>query len=164
MIEIYMSPGETVPLSNFVEEGLISIIRQKPKYYIVIERKKCACNTIHDIAIYENSIFVKNKNQYVIGSSCYQICTNDKVEFVTGVLWLIKSHFYTFFTHVGKYFSERTQTMETTLERKLTPFFFNCTILDCKCLKYTLKDVPVFCLKHIVLCYEKKGPTINSVI
>lgn len=164
MIEIYISPGEIVPLSSFVEEGLINITRLKPKFCIAIERKKCACNTIDDIAIYKDSIFIRNKNQYVVGSSCYQICSNDVNEFMTSVLWLIKSHFYTFFTHVCKYFSKRTQSMETTLERKMTPFFFDCTTLDCNCLKFTLKDVPVFCLKHIVLCQNKKGPTINSVI
>ena len=164
MIKIFISPGETVPLSSYVEEGLIEIIHQKPKHCITIERKECACSTMDDIAIYKDSIFIKNKNQYIVGSSCYQICFKDVNEFTTSVLWLTKPRFYTFFTHVVKYFSKRTQTMETTLERKLTPFFFDCTVLKCQCFKYTLKDVPVFCLNHIVLSNEKKGPTISSVV
>lgn len=164
MIKLYIPDGESVPFQSYIEEGMVSVITQEPDFYTTIERKNCACNTINDIAVYNNSIFIKSKDQYIVGSSCYRVKFETKDEFEICVLWLIKSHFQTFSSNIGKFFCNRTEKWETTLERKVTTFFFNCRPLPCQCFQYTLDEIPVYCLKHIVVSGENKGPTIGSVI
>lgn len=164
MVQLFIPNGEKIPFQTYVEEGIINVVYEKPNIYTTIEKKPCACNTVNDIAVYNSSIFVKCKDQYIAGASHYRILWENDMEFETCILWLLKSRFNTFSNSIGKYFSQRTQRMETTLERKVSPFFFDSTLLKCGCLEFALTSTPVYCLEHIVLSGKKKGPTINSVI
>lgn len=164
MIKIFIPSGEDAPFLTYIQEGLIKVVRREPDIYETIERSPCACNTLNDIAVYDDSIFTRRRDQYVVGSSCYRIVWSTESEFMTSVLWLVKSHFYTFSSKIVKFEEKATEEMKNTLERRLTPFLFAFETLPCCCLKYTLKNTPVYCLKHIVLSGKKKGPTINSVI
>lgn len=164
MIKLFVPHGENIPFPLYIQEGLVKVVNQKPNIYTTIEKNICACNTVNDIAVYETSIFVKSIDQYVNGSSCYRVAAHTETEFLTCVLWLVKSRFYTFHVSKVEYLRERTGKPQKTLVRKLTPFFFHSEILPCECLKFTMFKTPVYCLKNVVLAGKKKGPTINSVI
>lgn len=164
MVKIFIPRGENAPFPTYTQEGLIEVVHQEPEIYTTIERSPCACNTLNDIAVYNDSIFVRRRNQYIVGSSCYRIIWSAESEFITSVLWLVKSRFYTFSSKIVKFQEKGTGDIKNTFERRLTPFFFTFETLPCKCLKYSIKNSPVYCLKHIVLSGKKKGPTINSVI
>lgn len=164
MIKLFIPNGEKIPFQTYVEEGIVKVVSQKPDIYTTIEKKHCACHTVNNIAVDNTSIFVKHKDQYIAGSTYYRILWETNDDFETSILWLVKSHFLAYSCSMGKYFSNRTQKDETTLERKMTPFFFDSMQLKCGCLKFTLTDTPVYCLRNIVLSGTKKGPTIGSVI
>lgn len=138
--------------------------REEPKKYVVIQKQKCACNTSHGIAVYEKSIFIQNENLFFIGTTYYRIDCDSKEEFSTAIFWLIKSHFYTPISKCIKYIRKRTNQLEWTLQPMLSPLFFKVIRHTCRCVQFKLDKIPVFCLEDIVLCGDKTGPTISSVL
>lgn len=162
MVIVYIPEGKDFPIPSYLEEGLVTC--QEPEIYQTIEKQKCACNTIDGLAVNNQSIILSNEDLYIVGSSAYKICFETETEFITAVFWLVKSNFYRITSIFTKFFSQRTQKNETTLQSHLSSTFHVKNYLQCGCIEYILEDTPVYCLKHIVLSGIKKGPTINSVI
>lgn len=164
MVVIYIPENEEIPIPSYVEEKFIEVTRNEPEQYVTIERKECACNTKDGIAVFNDNMIIQKQDLYVTGCSNYRILYNSETEFINAVFWLVKSKFYTFVNYYGYYYSHRTQSMQKTLKRRLSPRFYTMTKLQCGCIQYYLGESIVYCLRNIVLSGKKKGPTIESVI
>lgn len=153
MINIYSEKSEEM-FSSYLKSGIISILKKKPKNYILIEHKTCACNTKNHIAVKELSIFIKNVDNYVKSYENYIIDFESEDELTSIILWLSKSRFL-------KYDYGMTNKKFT---RYMSENFYEVYYKSCGCIEYKLTTYPIYCLEHIVVSSKKIGPTVKSVL
>lgn len=153
MLNIYVKNKNKI-FKSYIESGLVHVLETKPEYYALIENKSCSCDTRNGIAVNIDSILINNLDNYVKGHENYVIEYQSPRELKTAIFWLLKSHFYMFDFKIEK----------SKFTRYLSERFFSICYEPCGCIKYTLSDEPIYCLKNIVVSSLKTGPTVKSVV
>lgn len=149
----------------FEEEGLVRVERfPDDDGYATIERtEECACTARDGLAV-RGSAVVCREDLAIVGHTAFRlpIYDEDCLETQTALLWLLCNHFrfYTFSTRI------ENGTLRRGLIEAIEQLFVRRTRPSCECVEYVFRDnvKPLYCLRHIVLTNEKKGPTIESVL
>lgn len=153
MLNIYVENKKDI-FESYIKSGLVQVLETKPEHYALIEKKTCACDTRNGIAVNNKSILINDLDNYVKGHENYIIEYKSYRELKTVIFWLLKSYFYMFDFKVEK----------SKFTRYLSERFFSIRYKPCICIKYTLSEEPIYCLKNIVVSSLKTGPTVKSVI
>lgn len=158
-------------LRNANDEGLIQLqLNEIPEASCVIERFDDACLAKCGMAVTDQSLVVDLNKHVINGYPAYVLpmhCSDLEATLV--VAWLTRRHFQTNGTAVEKnvamkrYLKGKSSSMVRFLQ-STNGYFFKSQLACGKCIRFRPRGDIVFCLEHIVLSGQNKGPTIESVV
>ena len=132
---------------------------------LLTDAEDCCCATRDGMAVRENVFVICRSGDCHVGHVAFRLPTydRDRIEFRTALAWLMCTHFKfdTYHSYV-----EKGKGFYRTIVSAKDKLFQEQKTLSCGCVEYAFRnDVDLlYFLTGIVVSYDKKGPTFESVL